>query len=168
MPSKPTTTFLPLQHHKSNQDRRQYRNDDSCSYGSSSQKVCVFGSLPGSTSSFKTATSPAHSTKALPHHRKRVFSEDFSSLHQDDFWSHPLGVVVGLSSSFTYTSLFSQQKNRRHSFSQDAANQGSQSPRWAPDLATSRRNFIPSIPKASFSSSHLHPPVLSVQNKVIY
>lgn len=105
----------------------------------------------GLTSSFKTATSPAHSTKALHHHRERVFSEDFSSLHQDDFWSHPVGAVVGLSSSFTYTSLLSQQKNRRHSFSQDAANQGSQSPRWAPDLATSRRNFIPSIPKASFS-----------------
>ncbi|MCJ1349920.1 hypothetical protein MMC31_008163 [Peltigera leucophlebia] len=96
-----------------------------------------FDNLSGSRSSFKTTT-----PNALSRNCKRVFSEDFSLLHQDVFCSHPVGAVVGV------------PKKLRHSLSQDAANQGSQSPRWAPGLATSIRNFSPPTPKASFS---LHP-----------
>ena len=108
-----------------------------------------FDNLSGSRSSFKTTT-----PNALSRNRKRVLSEDFSLLHQDDFCSHPVGAVVGLPSSFATTTLLSQKKKLRHSLSQDAANQESQSPRWAPGLATSIKNFIPPTPKASFS---LHP-----------
>lgn len=45
----------------------------------------LFGKLPSSTSSFTTTNPLAHSTNALSRNRKRVFSEDFSVLHQDDY-----------------------------------------------------------------------------------
>lgn len=88
---------------------------------------------------------------ALSRNRKRNLSEDFSLLHQVDLWSHPVGAVVGLPSSFAHAYSLSQQEKRRHSFSQDAAGQGSRNPRWAPGLATLKRNSISSTPKASFS-----------------
>lgn len=109
-----------------------------------------FGNLPSSASLFQTTTSSANSNNELSHHQKRVFGKDFSLLHQDDFGFYPAGVVVGSPSLFTYTSLLSQQKKQQHSSSQDIIDQGTQSPWWAPDLATSIKNTIPSIPKVSF------------------
>ena len=80
-------------------------------------KYASFGDLSGSTSSFKTAHPPRHSTNALSRNRKRNLSEDFSLLFQDDLWFHLVGAVVGLPSLFASTSLLSQQKKRRHSLS---------------------------------------------------